>query len=483
MNRTFSILLMVGGLTVASSPWAGAATTQTLRAAAENNAGVEALKRNELDAAIARLRSARALEPGNDTILHNLVGALDARAKKASDAARPDDAERDYADALALDPNEAKVIAHFAAFLNNRAVGFMRERRSDQARRYFERAESYLPRVTDPALRDQIRANRSDFLTAEGNAPAETQHPEQARAPYKETLAGNASDADALASLADLDYDADQYAAALQGYEKALAAAVAPDHAELRATLQQRMDTLRKEMAIETGFMTIRDRLGRFEATFPKDLPKGTVANVLQTLNEVYAKVGRDFDFYPNHPVRVKIYTRAQINAIQQIPPWVTGFFDGKLRLLDDRLSGGPAAVRGTIAHEYTHAIIYFVAGDTVPSWLHEGLAQLEDPAKQVTERDLRYLAPRARSGTLATLDEMAQPFDRNESGNRMLLIYLQSRAFVNFIVERYGWEKIRLLLREARRARKFDAAFSATYGMSPAEMEKQWQQRLKAEG
>ena len=428
---------------------------------------------------VAHWRAVHAAEPANTTATQNLAGALDARAKKNWDGGRLDEAERDYEEAVALDSATTRVLGRFAAFLNNRAVGLLRQNRLAEARRYFERAESCLPKLGNAPIAVEIRTNVARSLIAEGDALLEAQELDQARARYQQALARLPGDAAALAALADLDYVTDQYAAALQGYERAQAAAAAAGLGNLRATFEQRVDTLRKEMAIEAGFVTIRDSLGRFEASFPRELPTGIVANVLQVLNEAWQKVGGDLDFHPRHPVRVKIYTRAQINAVQQIPPWVVGFFDGKLRLLEDRMMGGTAGLRGSILHEYTHAAIYLMAGEAVPSWLHEGLAQLEDPSRDPTPKDAQYLALRARTGLLAPLGEMEQPFAQNGSGDRLRLVYLQARSLVGFMIERYGWETIRQLLRETRRRRDFEAAFKTVYGITPAEMDEHWRKTI----
>jgi len=458
---------------------ASEATSRTVQAAVENNAGVGALKIRKYDAAIVHLRAARSLDPGNATVLRNLVGALNARAREAADAGQPADAERDYLEALDLDPDDQPTIEHAAAFFNNRAVAFMRRQQWDLARAYFARTLRYLPRVSDTTVTQQIRVNYASFLADEGDAFARADQLQEARARYGEALRYDPRNLSARVGLADLDYDGDEYAAALTRYREALDLATDPAHATLRSAITERVDTLRKEMAIEADFLTIHDQAGRFRLYFPRDLPPGAAAQVLQTLNEAYEKVGRDFDCRPRRALTVKIYSRSELTALQQIPPWVVGLFDGKIRLLDERLLGSTAQLRRSIFHEYTHAIIYLRGGDAVPSWLHEGLAQLETPDSAVTERDIRYVATRVRTRQAATLDELSRPFDRNQSGERVSLIYFQSRLLADFLLRRGGWEKMRLLLSEAARRHDFEAAFSATFGMSTAQMESEWKRGL----
>jgi len=452
-----------------------AMTTGPLRATEENNAAVEALRRNKYDAAIAHLRLARSIEPANSTVRRNLISALNARAKEAYDAGRWDDAERDLVEALSLAPGDEETIGHFAAFLNNRAVAAMGERRLGQARGLFERALKYLPQVTDAALSSRIKINYATLLTSEGDALALAQQVEQARARYNEALAYHSGNAAALAGLADLDYDNDEYAAALQGYQKAMEAAVRPDDGKLRSTIAERMETLRKEIAIESDFLTIHDQADRFRVFFPKDLAKGAVARVLQTLDEAFNKVGRDLDFRSSRPLTVKIYSRAQLNTIQQIPSLVVGFFDGKIRLLDERLLADTAKLRSSVFHEYAHAAIHLRGGEAVPSWLHEGLAQIESPEKLPTQADVHYWATRVRTRQTATLDELTRPFDSNQPEDRMALVYRQSKAWVEFLLARGGWDRVRHLLGETARLGDFEAAFMATFGMTTVHLESEW--------
>ena len=137
------------------------------------------------------------------------------------------------------------------------------------------------------------------------------------------------------------------------------------------------------------------------------------------------------------------------------------------------------ALFSNVIFHEYTHAVIHWRGGEAVPSWIHEGLAQIEVPDSNITPRDVRYVAARVRTRQAASLAELARPFDHSPSEDRLSLIYLQSKLLVDFLLQRDGWETMRRLLSETRDLHDFDAAFSRTYSTTTADMEIQWRRWL----
>ena len=445
----------------------------------ENNTGVAALERGDVETALDHLRSAHARDPVNAVVRTNLLRALNARAAAAQDAGRHDQAERAYREALALDPGDLPTQRQYAVFLNNRAVAFLEARRREDARACLQRALPYLDKSAYEDTVRQIKRNYSNLLAAEGDDLTLEQEYESARGRYEQALEFNPHNANAHAGLGDISYDRDAYAAALEHYRRALAAATTDGRTRLAADLVRRIDTLEKEMVIEADFLTIRDGSGRFQLFFPKSLPKGLVARVLAALNAAYVKIGADFDFHPMRPVTVKIYSRQQMDAIQEVPPWVMGYFDGKLRLLDTRLEDDARAMRRSIYHEYTHAIVHFLGGESVPSWLHEGLAQIEEPDRPVTDREIHYVAVRVRIGKAVALAEMTEPFERDAPGDEMPLIYMQSKLLVGYLLEHYGWETVRRVLRETARLDDFDTAFSTACGVTTAALEAEWKQWL----
>jgi tetratricopeptide (TPR) repeat protein len=447
-------------------------------AAEQNNAGVHAHDQGQFDQAIQNLQSALALDPLEPMIRQNLIRALNSRSAAAADAGDEQAAERDLRAALQLDPNHQSTLQHLVVFLNNRAVAAMRERRFVDAHLLYDRVKDLLPRLQDSSAAAPIRVNFSNLLAAEADGLAAVQRDDQARALFEKALALDPRNAEALAALGDLEYQADKYTTALHYYERALQVAPA-DRTQLRGGLDETIKTLQKELYVEAGFAMLDDPRGRFRVFFPKTLPTGMVAGVLAALNEAYAKIGKDFDFYSTRPVTAKIYSRPQLAQIQNLPQWVAGLYDGKLRLVDDSLQQDPESLRRSLFHEYTHAVIHMMGGEHVPSWLHEGLAQIEEPGRMVSFDEIQYLANQVRMGQAASMKEMSRPFPHSGAGEEMPFVYLQSRMLSEYMLRRYGWQGIRQLLLKTRERKDFDQAFEATFGATVPRIEADWKKWL----
>lgn len=444
------------------------------RAAQANNDGVNALEAGRFDEAIGHFKRALELNPNAEVAKRNLAGAYKARGTNAEQAGRYGDARHDFLAALALFPNDEQTKRMLAVLANNDATDAAGRKDFAAAVRHFEEAVSYLGKAADDEAARSIRQNFANVLTQAGNADEDAGRLERARAAYRRALALDPDQAVAMASLGNLEYDDNNHPEALRLYSGALAL-LSPEHGEIRSFLQTRLDTLREEMEIERTFVFFTDRQGRFRLYVPETFAPAATAPILKTLNEAYMEVGRDFDHYSSRPISAKVYTRQQMESTHKIPAWVVGVYDGKLRLLDEQVAGGRAALRNLVYHEFTHAVVQQMGGDKVPSWLHEGLAQIEEPERTAPPREVSRLAARVRAGQDKPLGEMTEPFQRTRPGDSLPRIYLKSRMVAEYLLKKYDWEAMRELLRKTRRLDDFDAAFLATYGRSVDEMETEW--------
>jgi hypothetical protein len=100
------------------------------------------------------------------------------------------------------------------------------------------------------------------------------------------------------------------------------------------------------------------------------------------------------------------------------------------------------AVAVGTFAHELTHIVFAeFAHARPAPLWLHEGLAVYESGAVVGQTRMLRDAAAARKLLPLGDLVESYRERYPTEK-EKVILFYLQSSSFVDFLISRFGREK-----------------------------------------
>lgn len=171
----------------------------------------------------------------------------------------------------------------------------------------------------------------------------------------------------------------------------------------------------------------------------------------------------------PRERVTVILYDAAQFQEVAHVHAWVTGLFDGKIRLPVGRTLPPRRDLERILVHEYAHAAVHDLTRGRAPRWLHEGLAQaLEgaapDPLLRVPGRP-----------TLAGLEELLADRDapRARTGYDVAL------WVVHDLLDRGGMPAVRELMLRLGRGETIGTAVPAVYGLSLAQLEDQWRRVL----
>jgi len=139
-----------------------------------------------------------------------------------------------------------------------------------------------------------------------------------------------------------------------------------------------------------------------------------------------------------------------------------------------------------TLAHEYTHHVIAHVSHDTVPVWLHEGLARFEQtrwraaPSTALPATDQQLLATALAKRRLISLDAMHPSMAKLPSQEAAALAYAEVFTLVGWMhakVGHAGLRQILLLQRDGKSARR---AVAEVLGTTWAKAEKQWRAHLR---
>ena len=241
---------------------------------------------------------------------------------------------------------------------------------------------------------------------------------------------------DILFYLAKIQYDAGNLAAAVEFLEKAVA--LKPDfHAatEMLAKLKREISV---EKSMDRGYSS------KFVISYDAEMKSPLAGDILSTLEDAYSDVGRDLSTFPTGRITVILYTRKDYKSVTAGPDWSGGLYDGKIRLpvggaqeLNDQL-------KSVLFHEYTHVVVQEITHGNCPTWLNEGLAELE--GRKIYSHPLVDLERAAARGAFIPFAKMESGFTALSS-KEAALSYQQSYSLVNFMVNSYGWPKVTEIL------------------------------------
>jgi|FaiFalDrversion2_1042247.scaffolds.fasta_scaffold01098_3 hypothetical protein len=200
---------------------------------------------------------------------------------------------------------------------------------------------------------------------------------------------------------------------------------------------------------------------------------------IAQAVEETFARWGPVLGVEVDRPVTVTVFTTYR-DMLPALPPasravrtqLVTEgmtFADKGVILM---LAANPA-VRGIASHEAMHYLLDAALPNRrlpIPAWFNEGLAEVGNIAP-TGEYD-HALRHALRRGELLPITDLQGMPGRPEE---IILVYGQGKALVKFILEEYGEEKFRHLLRLLDQNIRFEEAFQQVYGATPLEVENAW--------
>jgi hypothetical protein len=134
--------------------------------------------------------------------------------------------------------------------------------------------------------------------------------------------------------------------------------------------------------------------------------------------------------------------------------------------------------MRDVLIHELTHSFVNYKTGGNCPVWLHEGLAQKME-GKQISGEAARLMGVFASEGKLPEMVHLNGSFV-GASSDIAQFLYVQSLSFTQFLIDRYRFIQINVLLEELGNGRTLDDAFLAAYLVPLSRVEADWRKSLK---
>jgi len=228
----------------------------------------------------------------------------------------------------------------------------------ETAGRYFERAMGYAP---DNAV---ILAHYAAMLVQSGRGREAINYAEHAT-----QVAPDSSDAFAILGYAY--FTSDRSREAIPAWEKSLL--LRPDE-----KLQAMLDKTRRELNAEANF-TERDT-GRFTLRYEGSVTKDTLRQqLIAALDKDYNELSSELGISPVQNIPVILYTEQAFFDVTQAPTWTGALNDGKLRIPIRGVDYITPELARVLKHELTHSFINQAAAGRCPQWLNEGIAQMEE--------------------------------------------------------------------------------------------------------
>ena len=383
------------------------------------------------------------------------VGALPARAPAAEITLLTDEGIRLFAvrefpeacerfsEAAARAPESAALRGNVARCFADWGWEALRAGRAEEAMQLFRQGLAESPAGVD-LLKGlgvaAIHAGRTD-LAVEPLARAVRDHP----------------DSDATILLARLYDQRDEGPQAVILLRRLLA--VHPEDVEAHRLL----DKLIREYEAEAGFQ--KDETAHFVLKSRGTRDAEIRRTVLSTLEPLYADIGGALGRYPAEKILVILYPAGHFQELTGTRDWVSGLFDGKIRLPAGALALSRSALTRVLAHECTHAIVHQVGRGRAPRWLQEGLAE---HFEGTVDEDLLELP---QGLTLAGVEALLTSGDiaKARTGYRAAL------WLVRDLLERGGTSAIADLLARLGGGEPVATAVERVYGLSLPRLEAQW--------
>ncbi len=162
-------------------------------------------------------------------------------------------------------------------------------------------------------------------------------------------------------------------------------------------------------------------------------------------------------------------------------PDWASGIAvpsRGEIWLFLDRLGIYPhRELPGLLAHEGAHLVLGLAVppGTRIPHWYDEGLAMVVE--RDLSLRDQLELARLALFSRPIPLAELRDRWPR--PARRARAAYAQSFSLVSYAEDHAPPGAVARLVARLRAGLPFDAAFALAYGITPAELERRWQEHV----
>lgn len=234
-----------------------------------------------------------------------------------------------------------------------------------------------------------------------------------------------------------------------------------------RKGLEAKLEKAYREESVESNFS--KSASAHFEYLHKPNINGVDLNKVLRILERAYRELGRKAGgIYPPTPIQVSVYDAADFERATNLGEHVGALYDGKIRVPIRDKNGEllpEDELTRRLFHEYTHVIVRFWAGNKVPWWFNEGLA--ETFSNEVTSTDSELLRGANAQGLLFPLASLEQAQLKKLDADALHLAYRQAHATVNFLWSKYGLRGLTAMMESLRAGTGYEESLIASYRLN----------------
>ena len=222
-----------------------------------------------------------------------------------------------------------------------------------------------------------------------------------------------------------------------------------------------------------------------FLIQFDKELDPISAELFAEYLDGMKEDVARIYRWSPEEKTRIQIFpTHDRFSVRVAGDPFVgtvgacTGPVIAMVTPRDHRETLGAFDWAQVIRHEFTHTITLGRTNNRIPHWMTEGLAVREEQAP-IRQEWLDLLAAAYNEEMLFPVGELTWGFVRPRRPSDRSLAYAQSWLVCEYIIERFGEEKLHAMLDEFGKGRQEAEVFRDVLGIELSEFDKGFHERM----
>ncbi len=325
-----------------------------------------------------------------------------------------------------------------------------------QAKRYYEAALRFQP-------------DNSTLLIYYAATLMRTGHAPEALPYAQHAACVDPDSADAIAMLGFVQFASDHTPDAIRSWKKALA--LRPD-----AVVSQYLARAERESTAESEFS--QRESSHFNLHYEgKDTSESFRRDLLATLESDYDALAGDLGYSPRNTIAVTLYTQEAFFDVTRAPSWSGAINDGKLRIPISGMQSVTPELARVLKHELTHSFVAQMSSNRCPTWLNEGIAQIEEGRSSASNG--RQLAQLFATGNEIPFNVLEGSF-MNFSAPVATVAYAEALAGAEYIRDAYGIGEIARILQLLSQGSSSEAALRATVHVDYRQLRDEMARTLK---